>query len=94
MPYYALIYDTVDDYATRRQPFRDQHLTLARAAQARGEIVLAGALGEPPDGALLIFRAESPAAAEAFARHDPYVANGLITRWQVRPWNVVIGGDA
>ena len=93
MPYYALLYDAVEDYVTRRQPFRDEHLGLVRAAYARGEVLLAGALGEPPDGGLLVFRADTPAVAEAFARHDPYVVNGLITRWQVRPWHVVIGGE-
>ena len=54
---------------------------------------MAGALGDPPDGALLIFRAETPAVAESFARVDPYVINGLVTRWRVRPWNLVVGRE-
>ena len=58
---------------------------------ARGEVVMGGALGDPPDGAMLIFKGPSATAAEDFARRDPYVTNGLVTRWQVRPWNVVIG---
>lgn len=93
MPYYALIYDTVENYPSRRQPYRTDHLTLVRAAHARGEVLLAGALGDPADGALLVFRSDSPAAAETFAMNDPYVINGLITSWQVRPWNVVVGGE-
>jgi uncharacterized protein YciI len=92
VPYFALVYDTVEEYAVRRQPFRDQHLGLVRAAHERGEVVMAGALGDPPDGALLVFRGDSAAIAEAFATNDPYVLNGLITRWRVRPWHVVIGG--
>jgi len=28
---------------------------------------------------------------ESFARHDPYVINGLVKRWEVRPWTAVIG---
>ena len=56
--------------------------------------MLAGALGDPVDGALLVFRGKDAAIAENFASHDPYVVNGLVTRWEVRPWNVVIGGDA
>lgn len=67
------------------------HLGLARDAHARGELVLAGALADPADGALLIFQGESPAVAEAFAQRDPYVNNGLITKWKVRNWNVVVG---
>lgn len=92
--YYVLEYATVDDYVNRRAPFRPEHLQLLQESHARGEIVLAGALGDPPDGALLIFHASSPSVAEDFARRDPYVTNGLITTWRVRPWKVVIGGAA
>jgi uncharacterized protein YciI len=93
MNYYALFYDAADEFISRRQPYRDEHLRLVREAHARGEVALAGALGEPPDGALLVFRADSVALAEAFARSDPYVVHGLITRWHVRPWNVVVGRE-
>ena len=91
MAYYVLQYDVVDDYGTRRLPFRQLHLNAVRDAHARGELRVAGALNDPPDGALLVFRGDSPAVAEDFARHDPYVLNGLITAWRVRPWTVVAG---
>src|SRR5262249_10225752 len=91
MTYYVLEYEVVDDYANRRTPFRQLHLQKIRDAQARGELWLAGALNEPPDGALLVFRSDSPKAAEGFAQTDPYVINGLITSWRVRPWMVVVG---
>ena len=93
MAYYALFYQAVDDFIARRAAFRDEHLRLAREAQARDELVLAGALADPPDGALLIFQAESPASAEAFARQDPYVINGLVKNWKVRGWTVVVGNQ-
>jgi len=93
MPYYALFYEAVDDFIARRGEFRDEHLRLAREAHARGELVLAGALADPADGALLIFQGENPAVAEAFARRDPYVKNGLITAWKVRNWTVVVGNE-
>jgi uncharacterized protein YciI len=93
MPYYALFYDVVDDYVARRALYREEHLQLARAAHERGELVLAGALAEPIDGALLVFRAPERAVVEEFARHDPYVINGLVTNWKVRDWTVVIGND-
>jgi hypothetical protein len=88
MKHCILQYDSVDDFINRRTPFRDEHLRLIHEAHARGEIVMAGALGNPPDGGLLVFKAPA-SVAEDFARHDPYVVNGLITRWVVRPWNVV-----
>lgn len=65
-----------------------------RGAQERGELVLAGALADPPDQAVLLFRSASPTAAEAFAETDPYVINGLIRRWRVREWTTVVGDDA
>jgi len=93
MPYYALFYDVFDDFIARRGAYRDEHLRLAREARERGELLLAGALAEPADGALLIFQGESPAAAEAFARQDPYVKNGLVSQWKVRNWTVVVGNE-
>lgn len=93
MPYYALFYQAVDDFIARRAPFRDEHLGLARAAYARGELVLAGALADPPDAALLVFQGDSPAGAESFARQDPYVKNGLVKSWKVRSWAVVVGNQ-
>ncbi|MGE0450945.1 MAG: YciI-like protein [Vicinamibacterales bacterium] len=93
MALYVLRYDAVvDDYVNRRTPFRGEHLRLVNEAQARGEIVMAGAVGDPPDGALLVFRSESPVVAERFAAADPYVRNGLILAWRVQPWHVVTGG--
>jgi uncharacterized protein len=91
--YFLLLYDVVDDYVERRPLYRDAHLALARAAHARGEIELAGAFADPADGAALVFRADDRAVAERFAQNDPYVLNGLVTRWRVRDWTVVVGGD-
>lgn len=92
--HYLLIYDVVPDYVERRVPLRAAHIAHARAAEARGELVLAGALANPPDGAVLLFRGESPAAAETFAESDPYVVNGLVRQWRVREWTTVVGRDA
>jgi hypothetical protein len=56
--------------------------------------MLGGALGEPTDTAMLLFKGDSPAVAEAFAQADPYVQEGLVTRWRVRPWMTVAGEHA
>ena len=92
MPYFALMYDVVEDFVNKRTPFRPAHLKEVREAQARGELIMAGALGEPA-GALLIFRAAEKSTAEQFAKNDPYVKEGLVTSWKVRPWTVVVGQD-
>lgn len=90
--HYLLFYDLVDGYLEKRGAFREEHLGLARQAHERGELVIAGALTAPADGAVLVFQGDSPATAESFARADPYVKNGLVKRWRVRPWTVVVGG--
>lgn len=89
--HYILFYDLVDDYLERRGQFRESHLALANAAYERGELVLAGALAEPADKALLVFAGTSPKAAEDFVKNDPYVKNGLVKSWKVRKWMTVVG---
>ena len=88
--HYILFYDVVPDYLEKRAPFRAEHLDLVRGAHARGEIVMAGALADPADATVIVFRG-SPEAAEAFAKADPYVNNGLVKAWRVRKWNTVVG---
>ena len=90
--HWLLLYDTAPAYLERRPAFRSKHLDLAVQAHVRGDLVLAGALADPVDGAVLVFRSE--AAARAFAEADPYVANGLVERWRVRAWATVIGDGA
>jgi uncharacterized protein YciI len=91
--HYLLMYEVVSDYVERRAPLRAAHITLAHEAVERGELVLGGALN-PPDGVMLLFKGDSPAAAEAFAKSDPYVQNGIVTSWRVREWTTVVGRDA
>jgi uncharacterized protein YciI len=90
MGYYMLIYHVVDDYVERRAAYREEHLRLAREAHSRGELVLGGALADPVDRAILVFRSPDAAAVEEFVRKDPYVGNGIVKRWEIRPWTVVI----
>jgi len=94
MGYYALFYrEVVPDFIARRAAFRDVHLGMARESHARGELLLAGALADPPDGALLVFRVDDAKIVEEFVRKDPYVTNGLVKRWEIRPWTVVVGNE-
>ncbi|WP_299762701.1 YciI-like protein [uncultured Pontibacter sp.] len=91
--YYILFYKTTEDYLEKRGAYRPEHLGMINQAKEKGELVMAGALAEPADGAVLIFKGDSPQAAEDFAKDDPYVKNGLIKEWQVRQWTVVAGGE-
>jgi uncharacterized protein len=91
MKHFLLFYEVSSDYLERRPQFRAEHLKLAWDAQQRGEIVVAGALADPPDGAVLMFQGEDKTVAERFAQDDPYVVNGLVRRWHVREWTTVVG---
>ena len=91
--YHILFYKTIENYVEKRVPYREEHLAYAKAAHKRGTLVMAGALGNPVDGAVLVFKGEEPTVAEEFAQNDPYMKNGLIIEWEVRPWTVVIGGE-
>jgi len=92
--HYLLFYEVSDDYMSRRAQFRDQHLQKAWEANRRGDLILAGALADPVDGAVLLFQGESPEVAAKFARDDPYVTNLLVKRWQIREWTTVVGENA
>jgi uncharacterized protein YciI len=94
MTHLVLEYALVDDYVERRQALRQEHLALLHEAKERGDLLLAGALGDPPDRALLVWSTTERAVVEAFAERDPYVVNGLVRSWTVRPWTVVVGQGA
>jgi uncharacterized protein YciI len=93
MKHFLLTYTLAPDYLERRPEFRGAHLALAKAAAARGELVLGGAL-DPPEEAVLLFAGEDASAAEAFAASDPYVTESLVTGWRVRAWTTVVGAGA
>ncbi|MFA6467701.1 MAG: YciI-like protein [Bacteroidota bacterium] len=93
MNYYALIYHVVPDYVTRRTQFREEHLGLANEFVSRGELLLGGAFSDPADTTLLIFRVSDPSVIENFVKNDPYYKNGIVEKWELRPWTVVVGSD-
>jgi uncharacterized protein YciI len=92
--HFLLFYETAPDYLERRKEFRNEHLSRAWAAHSRGELVLGGAFADPIDGALLLFQCDSPQVVKDFAVADPYVRNGLVSRWHIRQWSTVAGEAA
>lgn len=91
--YYLLIYDYVEDMGNRRAPFREEHLGLVGQLHESGVLLMAGAWANPLDGAALLFRTEDTSPIEGFVAVDPYVQNGLVTKWRIREWNVVVGAE-
>jgi uncharacterized protein YciI/heme-degrading monooxygenase HmoA len=94
VPYFAVLYDVVNDFVARRGAYREEHLRRVSESYARGELILGGALAEPTDRALLVFHVADKRVAEAFIESDPYVVNRLVKNWEVHPWNVVTGNEA
>jgi uncharacterized protein len=94
MKHYLLFYEAGEDYVSKRASLRTEHLEKAWHSSAQGDLVLAGALADPVDGAVLLFRGDSPEIAERFAQSDPYVRSGAVKRWYVREWTTVAGEGA
>lgn len=91
MKYFLLFYEVAERFAEKRLPHRGAHLAAVDAAHSRGDLLLAGAYGDPPSGAALLFRVKTLDDVRAFAEADPYVTNGLVVSWKIEPWHVVIG---
>ena len=91
MKYFALLYKVIDGFTERRAQFRMAHLQLAEQWSREGKLLFGGALGEPVDRALLVFRVPDAESVEEFVHTDPYVSNGLVRQWEVQPWAVVVG---
>lgn len=91
MNHFLLLYDVVPDFLERRPEYRAEHLRRAWQAKEKGDMIFDGALEEPTDGVVMVFRGKDSAVAEAFARSDPYVVHGLVTDWRIRRWDLVVG---
>eukprot|EP00850_Spirogloea_muscicola_P000804 SM000003S11049 [mRNA] locus=s3:550203:562229:- [translate_table: standard] len=83
----------VKNVVERRAPHRAAHLALCQEHVVRGDLLLGGPLHDPVDSAVLVFHVGHIIDAEQFAARDPYVLNGLVTKWWIRPWAVVVGCD-
>jgi uncharacterized protein YciI len=87
--HHLLIYEYVAGMAERRVPHREAHLAQIREQLAGGQLVMAGALGDPPTGGAFVFRDVPREHIEAFVAADPYVAAGLVPSHRIEVWNLV-----
>ncbi len=88
--HHILFYDYVPDVLERRAPFRDEHLARIASEREAGRITMAGALGDPPSGAAIVFSPDVEVSeVDAFADGDPYVQGGIVTGRRVVSWNLV-----
>jgi len=88
---YVLQYDYVADSLEKRKPHREAHLAMINKHKKNGNVVLAGAIDNPPSGGLLIFRNLSQNDIEQLAQQDPYVINGVVEKYTIKPYMAVVG---
>ena len=69
-----------DNYAAHRSRLDEFH--------AKGVLLMAGPYGAPPVGALGVFTSRD--AAEEFVKGDPFVVNGVVSRYTLHDWNEVL----
>lgn len=84
----VIFYEYVPDIVEKRGPHREAHLAWLQKWQSDGQLIAAGAFGDPPNGGLLLLRAG--ADADALCEGDPYVKAGLVSSWRAEPWRVVV----
>ncbi len=87
--HHIMFYRYVEDILDRRAPHREAHLARIAAERDAGRVIMAGALGDPPRGAAIVFTDVEPEEIERFAEGDPYVRAGLVTERRIEPWNLV-----
>jgi len=87
--HHIMFYRYVEDILDRRAPHREAHLARIAAERDAGRVIMAGALGDPPRGAAIVFTDVEPEEIKRFAEGDPYVRAGLVTERRIEPWNLV-----
>lgn len=85
---HLLTYEYPPDMLERREPHRAEHLARVAEWEAAGKILLVGATGDPPKGAILVF--DCPVGeVEDYAATDPYTLAGLVVSHSVVPLTAV-----
>ena len=86
---HLMLYKYVEDIAERRTPFRPAHLEHIKTAKDAGQMLIAGAFGDPVAGGAFGFTGLTRAEVEAWSDADPYFVNGLVVERLIEPWNLV-----
>ncbi|MDE2606635.1 MAG: hypothetical protein KGL68_12020 [Burkholderiales bacterium] len=80
-----MFYELAEDGLDKVPAHLASHQARLREFHGRGVLLMAGPYGAPPVGALGVFT--SRAAAEEFARDDPFMLNGVVGRCTFHEWN-------
>jgi len=91
MPKYVLFYESADDVRSKAPVHFAAHVAPWKEFQGHGTLLMIGTFANAQeDGSMAIFTTRE--AAEAFARSDPFVLNGVVRGWSIREWNEAIAG--
>jgi uncharacterized protein YciI len=86
--HYLLYYEKAADYQKTQKVHQEKHVDHVIRAMQRGDVLMAGSLDDPTDGsALLVFKTKENAAQ--FAKDDPYVEHGIVSKWFIRGWQTL-----
>ena len=88
---YALKYAYVANMLDKRVPVRPAHLQFTKSFIDEKVLIAGGALLPEMEEGLLLFKG-TRAQVEDFAKNDPYVTEGLITKYTIHEWAIAVGG--
>ena len=75
--------------AELRKQLRPSHLARLEELDAEKRLITAGPFADKT-GSLIVFEADSPQEAIAWAEADPYVSGGVFSRYEVKPFIQVL----
>jgi uncharacterized protein YciI len=85
----VMTYRAVEDFLPLAQQHGAAHVARLHEFHDRGVLLMVGTFEEPMNGeAMGVFTSRE--AAEEFIAGDPFVVNGVVASWAVRPWNEVL----
>ncbi len=86
----VLLYRSAPDVMEKAPMHFPAHKQRLDAFQQRGDLIAVGTWADPREGSMAVFRTR--AAAEEFARDDPFVKNGVVSSYEIKDWNEVLLG--
>lgn len=91
---FVLQYEFVENALEKRAPHREAHLAIFRKQVESGNVIIGGAVEHPPTSSLTIFRNLKAEDIEQIVQQDPYVTNGVVKNYTIKPYIAVAGDPA
>jgi uncharacterized protein len=88
---HVLFYESSSDVRAKAPQHFAAHRARWEEFRARGTLLMVGPFANPEEGAMAVFTTGE--AAQEFAEGDPFVLNGVVTKWHIRKWDEAIAND-